>query len=68
MDETDAATHQEEMARAAAMLKRHVTLPAVGQCYSCAEPIDGTRRFCDRECLEDWERMETGRRRREGGK
>jgi hypothetical protein len=68
MDEADAADATVEQHLKRALARRNATLPAVGTCYSCAEPVDGARRFCDRECLEDWERMETGRRRREGGK
>lgn len=62
MDEADAADLTINQALAAAMRRRHATLPAVGQCYSCAEPVDDGRRFCDRECLEDFERVENARR------
>jgi predicted nucleic acid-binding Zn ribbon protein len=62
MDDADAADLTINQALAAAMRRRHATLPAVGTCYSCAEPVDDGRRFCDRECLEDFERAERARR------
>jgi hypothetical protein len=66
MDEADAAAHQEELARAAALRRRHATLPAVGVCYSCAERVDDGRRFCDKDCLADWEKREAARRLKDG--
>ena len=63
MDEADAASHQEDLARTAAMRRRHTTLPAIGRCYSCGADADAGRKFCDRECLEDFERVEAARRR-----
>ena len=62
MDEADAADVTREHALAAALRRRHATLPAVGTCYSCAEKVEGTRRFCDADCLADWERVEKFRR------
>jgi hypothetical protein len=62
MDEADAADMTVEQTLAAALNRRHATLPAVGQCYSCAEPVDDGRRFCDRDCLDDYERAERARR------
>ena len=61
-DEIDMAAAQEEAYRAAALNRRHASLPSVGQCYSCGEPVDGTLRFCDRDCLDDHERAERARR------
>lgn len=68
MDDADAADLAQQQALALAMSRRHATLPAVGSCYFCAEPIEGGRRFCDSDCLHDWERVEAGRRLREGRK
>jgi len=62
MDEADIAQGHEERDRAAALRRRHATLPAVGQCYSCGEPVEDGRRFCDRDCLDDYERAERARR------
>jgi hypothetical protein len=52
MDEIDMAQVQEEGA-----------LRAVGYCYSCHEQLADARRFCNRDCLDDWERVEAARRR-----
>lgn len=62
MDEADAADLTVEQHLKRALARRHATLPAVGTCYSCGEPVDDGRRFCDRECLEDFERAEKARR------
>jgi hypothetical protein len=62
MDDADIAQGHEERDRAVALRRRHATLPAVGQCYSCAEPVEGSLRFCDRDCLDDYERSEKARR------
>jgi hypothetical protein len=61
-DDVDVASVQEEAYRAAALNRRQASLPAIGQCYSCAEPVEGSLRFCDRECLDDYERAERARR------
>jgi predicted nucleic acid-binding Zn ribbon protein len=62
VDEADAADLTQEQALTAALRRRHATLPAVGACYSCAEPVDDGRRFCDADCRQDWERAEKARR------
>jgi hypothetical protein len=64
MDDSDRATQQEELIRAAALRRRHASLPAVGICYACGERVAvATQRFCDADCLHDWERVEAARRR-----
>jgi hypothetical protein len=62
MDEADAAAHQEELARAAATKKRYATLPACGFCYSCTVSLGAGLRFCDAECMADWEHAEKMRK------
>ena len=62
MDEADAADATVEQNLKRALARRHATLPAVGQCYSCAEPVDAGRRFCDRDCMDDFERAEKARK------
>jgi hypothetical protein len=62
MDEADTADLTITQALAAALRRRHATLPAVGTCYSCADPVADGRRFCDADCLRDWERVERARR------
>lgn len=61
-DEIDMASMQEEVYLAAALNRRQASLPAIGVCYSCAERVDEGRRFCDADCLQDWERVERARR------
>ncbi len=61
-DEADAADATVEQHLRDALTRRRTSLPAVGQCYSCAEPVDGSRKFCDRDCLDDYERAEKARR------
>ena len=61
-DEADAADATVEQHLKRALARRHATLPAVGQCYSCSAPVDAGRRFCDEECREDYERAERVRR------
>jgi hypothetical protein len=63
MDDADAADLTQAQALTAALRRRHATLPAVGTCYSCAEKVEGTRKFCDADCATDWERIEAARRR-----
>jgi hypothetical protein len=62
MDDADAADLTAEQHLKRALARRHATLPASGQCYSCAEPVEGGARFCDRECSQDYERAEKARR------
>lgn len=62
MDEADAADITAEQHLQRALARRQATLPAVGQCYSCAEPVDAGRRFCDRDCMDDFERAEKARK------
>lgn len=63
MDEADAADITQQQTLAAALNRRHANLPSVGQCYACGEPVEGSLRFCDGECRDDWERVEAARRR-----
>ncbi len=62
MDEADAADITAEQHLKRALARRHATLPAIGQCYSCAEPVEGSLRFCDRDCMDDFERAEKARK------
>ena len=62
MDDADAADLTAEQNLQRALARRQATLPAVGQCYSCAEPVDAGRRFCDRDCMDDFERAEKARK------
>ena len=62
MDDADAADITAEQHLQRALARRQATLPAVGQCYSCGEPVDAGRRFCDRDCMDDFERAERARK------
>jgi hypothetical protein len=62
MDEADAADLTVEQHLKRALARRHATLPAVGQCYSCGEPLEGSLRFCDVDCRQDWDRAEKARK------
>lgn len=31
-------------------------VPATGRCHNCDEHLDGSLRWCDPDCLEDWEK------------
>ena len=62
MDDADAADLTVEQHLNRALARRQATLLAIGQCYSCGEPVDGALRFCDRDCLDDYERAERARR------
>jgi hypothetical protein len=61
-DEADAADITAEQHLKDALTRRRASLPAVGQCYSCAEPVEGSQRFCNKDCLDDYERAEKARR------
>jgi hypothetical protein len=61
-DEADAADLTAEQHLKDALTRRRASLPAVGQCYSCAEPAEGGARFCNKDCLDDYERAEKARR------
>lgn len=61
-DEADQAQFIEQRDLALALRQRHTTLPAVGRCYSCDADVPAGRKFCDRDCLDDFERVERARR------
>jgi predicted nucleic acid-binding Zn ribbon protein len=37
---------------------------ATGHYLNCGEPLSEGRRWCDTDCRDDWQRMESDRRRR----
>lgn len=37
-----------------------VTPSGIGMCLSCGEPVEGDRRWCDKDCRDDWQ-VETKR-------
>lgn len=36
-------------------------LPFTGSCYNCKEKLEAPRRFCDEDCLEDYEYVQKRR-------
>lgn len=57
-DEIDMANDraQQDLDLALAVAAAHAPpLPATGWCYNCAEPLNDDRRFCDKDCREDYE-------------
>lgn len=56
MDEADRADEQAEQTLRAALAKRLPAGPeATGLCLWCGIEVEPGRRFCDRECRDDWE-------------
>jgi len=66
MDICDQAAEREELDRSLA-LRQHAghlpDLPATGSCHYCTASVPPGARFCDRDCLQDWEREQDARRR-----
>lgn len=57
MDDADrAAPHIEDVvADGLADVRRAPTIPAIGICHYCAEPLEGDLRFCDANCRDGFE-------------
>lgn len=36
--------------------RRNKVLPYVGHCHYCYEETESPKRFCDDNCMEDWEK------------
>lgn len=66
-DEADQAQFVEQRDLALALRQRHTTLIATGRCYSCDEDVGPGRKFCNKDCLDDFERREAARKRAGGG-
>lgn len=61
MDLSDSATRHEELMRDIAMMRASnhpPPLPAVGACHWCSASVPAGARFCDKDCLDDYDRME----------
>lgn len=68
MDISDQATAHEERCRDASLAAQRAQaqaqrLPPRGACYYCEAALDGERRFCDAECRDGFEQLQTARRR-----
>lgn len=46
---------EEAVADGIAAARRATVLPPIGECYYCQEPVDAVKRFCNKECAEDYE-------------
>jgi len=58
MDDIDLANDHAEMHRQHALDARAKPAPIPngnGRCWFCETPVEGTRRFCNRECADGWE-------------
>jgi hypothetical protein len=56
-DEVDNANDMSEMLLQNAIKQKSllfVTEPT-GYCFNCEEPVEGSKKFCNSECCEDWE-------------
>jgi hypothetical protein len=59
-DLIDLAQAQNERREERALAARKPAAPrASGFCLNCGEPLPEGRRWCDAECRDDWERMNT---------
>lgn len=60
MDEADLAQGPIEAVVEAGILaaRRRAGPAAVGYCLNCGEPLPDGRRWCNRECRDDWCRRE----------
>ncbi len=56
MDDSDRATHQEEMARHHAQSRRIKALISTGHCHYCTEPLPHGGLFCDADCVTEYDR------------
>lgn len=66
-DQFDRATELEEKQREISLAYRKPILSSCGSCYNCGEHLSGTRLFCDADCLADWEKIDSARRRNGNG-
>lgn len=65
MDIFDQATEREEKDRELAIklaTASRPVLPYIGVCHNCEAPTAPSVRFCDKLCLEDYERRERAKR------
>jgi len=66
MDICDMAAEREQFDRSMA-LRQHAghlpDMPATGACHWCDALLPAGARFCDRDCMQDWEREQDARRR-----
>lgn len=55
MDEADITDSRLEFEQRMAMLQKKPQGPEpTGYCLNCETPLENGRRWCDKECMEDW--------------
>jgi hypothetical protein len=63
-DIADLAQAQNERLDQMTLAVRKPAAPqATGFCLNCGEPLSDGRRWCDTDCRNDWQRMESDQRR-----
>jgi hypothetical protein len=65
MDIFDQATEREERDREIAIALAKASAPALpylGVCHNCGAPTAPSIRFCDADCLQDYEKRERAKR------
>jgi hypothetical protein len=60
VDDADKSQDIDALFQRAALERRRPTLPAIGRCYFCEEPIQAGN-FCDIDCSRAWDRLEMAR-------
>lgn len=63
MDEADQTQQRIEAELEQAMKLKRPALPFTGYCYNCAEMVDTSHKFCDADCMADWEHRQESRKR-----
>jgi hypothetical protein len=62
MDDADVSQARMEAEQERLLAARQWSmLPRTGECYNCGEPTE--ERFCDRDCLTDWEQRQAANKR-----
>lgn len=54
-DFADLAAEREQIDTAAARVPADPSPKPCGQCYNCAETVNGDATFCDTDCRDDWQ-------------
>jgi hypothetical protein len=47
---------EERILTAALRERSHQEVPITGKCHYCQEPIEHPKRWCDQNCLHDWQK------------
>ena len=66
MDDIDRAQEREQFDREMSIRCRHASMQQLepdGSCHFCSATVASGVRFCDKDCLDDWQREQDARRR-----